>query len=266
MKNPTAALAAGAAIVTIALTAAAFWLSYEHLHDIAGSNGLDGARAWAWPATVDLFIITGELLVLRASLRATVDGWAYALAAVGSLGSIALNVFGVGDHAQPMEYVVAAVPPSAALIAFGALMRQVHEALDRIQVGAPASASAAFDQAASEATALASTAVPHPDAPASQLPVPPDARPALPAADAHPVADTEPDPAQAGRTEPSPDADAHPAAPAASATGTASDDELIEQALALQATGPLSLRRMQRELGIGQTRAQRIRDALAAAS
>lgn len=122
-------LAAGAGAVTIALTAAAFWLSYEHLHDVAGANGLDGARAWAWPGTVDAFIVVGELLILRAALRSCADWFAYVLAAVGSLGSIALNVAGVGSHAEPLEYVVAAVPPTAALIAFAALMRQVHERL-----------------------------------------------------------------------------------------------------------------------------------------
>lgn len=126
MKNPTGALAAGAATVTIALTAAAFWLSYEHLHDIAGANGLNGARAWAWPATVDAFILVGEILMLRATLKGRIDGWAIALTATGSLGSIALNVAGVGTDAAVMQYVVAAVPPTAALIAFGALMRQIH--------------------------------------------------------------------------------------------------------------------------------------------
>ncbi|MFJ5893805.1 DUF2637 domain-containing protein, partial [Streptomyces californicus] len=93
---PVQALAAGAAVVTVLLTGAAFWLSYEHLHDVASGNGLDGSRAWVWPATVDLFIIAGELLMLRAALRNQVDGWAIALAATGSLGSIALNVAGVG--------------------------------------------------------------------------------------------------------------------------------------------------------------------------
>ncbi|MEV6790887.1 DUF2637 domain-containing protein [Streptomyces sp. NPDC051320] len=127
--NAPQSLAAGATVVTVALTGAAFWLSYEHLHDVAEGNGLDSARAWAWPATVDLFIVAGELLILRASLRQRVDWWAITLAAVGSLGSIALNVAGVGTNAQAMEYIVAAVPPSAALIAFGALMRQVHEHL-----------------------------------------------------------------------------------------------------------------------------------------
>lgn len=135
MKRLTAHhwLAVGAAAFTVALTAAAFWLSYEHLHDVAAANGLgsngSAARAWAWPATIDLFIVVGELLILRASLRGTVDPWAISLAASGSLGSIALNVAGVGPKAAPLEYIVAAVPPVAALLAFGALMRQVHEAL-----------------------------------------------------------------------------------------------------------------------------------------
>lgn len=117
-----------AAVLTVILTAVAFWLSYEHLQEIAGRHGLaDGtARSWAWPATVDLFIVIGELLILRASLKQHVDWWAVGLATTGSLGSIALNVTGVGAGAEIFDYVVAAVPPIAALLAFGALMRQVH--------------------------------------------------------------------------------------------------------------------------------------------
>ncbi|MFG2206850.1 DUF2637 domain-containing protein [Streptomyces sp. NPDC048638] len=117
-----------AGVLTVVLTAAAFWLSYEHLQEVAARHGMADAqaRSWAWPATVDLFIVIGELLILRASLAHRVDGWAILLAAAGSGGSIALNVAGVGDHAKGLDYVVAAVPPVAALLAFGALMRQVH--------------------------------------------------------------------------------------------------------------------------------------------
>nr|WTB31090.1 DUF2637 domain-containing protein [Streptomyces sp. NBC_00830] len=127
--NPVQGLASGASAVTVALTATAFWLSYEHLHDVAADNGLEGARAWAWPGTVDMFIVAGELLILRAALRGRFDWFAYLLAGVGSLGSIALNVAGVGWGASPLEYVVAAVPPVAALLAFAAVMRQVHDRL-----------------------------------------------------------------------------------------------------------------------------------------
>jgi hypothetical protein len=122
-------LAVIAAVASVLLTGTAFWLSYDHLHHVAERNGLSGSAAWAWPATVDLFIVIGELLILRASLRGKgADVWAVALTASGSIGSIALNVAGVGDG-DPMEYIVAAVPPIAALLAFGALMRQLHGVL-----------------------------------------------------------------------------------------------------------------------------------------
>ncbi|MFJ5802973.1 DUF2637 domain-containing protein [Streptomyces decoyicus] len=134
VKAPSTPVNVGQAItvlagaLTVLLTAIAFWLSYEHLQEVAARHGMADAtaRSWAWPGTVDLFIVVGELLILRASLAKRVDWWAVGLATAGSGGSIALNVAGVGDHAEPLDYVVAAVPPVAALLAFGALMRQVH--------------------------------------------------------------------------------------------------------------------------------------------
>lgn len=120
-----------AGLVIVALTAAAFWLSYAHLHDVASASGLGNspARAWAWPATLDLFIVAGEIMMLVAALAKRKDPWAIGLTVAGSLGSIGLNVFGVGQGAPLIDYVVAAVPPSAALLAFGALMRQIHHAV-----------------------------------------------------------------------------------------------------------------------------------------
>ncbi|MFE7764305.1 DUF2637 domain-containing protein [Streptomyces sp. NPDC057438] len=132
-----ALIAAGAVIV--ALTAGGFWLSYAHLAEVAGQHGLKSSpvRQWAWPATLDAFIVAGELLMLRAGLRRVTDGWAIALTATGSVGSIALNVAGVNGtgnaSAVPLlDYVVAAVPPTAALLAFGVLMRQIHQLVDHL--------------------------------------------------------------------------------------------------------------------------------------
>ncbi|AZS73224.1 hypothetical protein DDE74_21750 [Streptomyces lydicus] len=130
-----ALIAAGAVIV--ALTVGGFWLSYAHLAEVAGAHGLGGSptRRWAWPATLDAFIVAGELLMLRAGLRQDTDGWAIALTATGAVGSIALNVAGVSgagnaSSAPLLDYVVAAVPPTAALLAFGVLMRQIHRLVD----------------------------------------------------------------------------------------------------------------------------------------
>ncbi|WP_326729316.1 DUF2637 domain-containing protein [Streptomyces phaeochromogenes] len=131
--NVDRAITALAAVLTVLLTAVAFWLSYEHLQEVAARHGMQEAvaRSWAWPATVDLFIVIGELLILRASLAHKVDWWAIGLVTAGDGASIALNVAGVGQDANALNYVVAAVPPVAALLAFGALMRQVHAYLAR---------------------------------------------------------------------------------------------------------------------------------------
>jgi len=122
-------VAAGAVIVV--LTAVAFWLSYAHLQEVAATYGLGNSpiRSWAWPATLDLFIVAGEVMMLVAALAKRKDGWAIGLTVAGSVGSIGLNVYGVGPDAPAIEYIVAAVPPTAALLAFGALMRQIHVAV-----------------------------------------------------------------------------------------------------------------------------------------
>lgn len=131
-----ALIAAG--IVIVALTAGAFCLSYAHLADVAGQHGLGDSpvRRWAWPATLDAFIVTGELLMLRAGLRRVTDRWAIAVTAIGSVCSIALNVAGVSGTRDTsdvplLDYVVAAVPPAAAMVAFAVLMRQIHQLVDR---------------------------------------------------------------------------------------------------------------------------------------
>ncbi|MFC8278158.1 DUF2637 domain-containing protein [Streptomyces sp. NPDC057271] len=123
----------GAGVVIVALTALAFWLSYAHLAEVARAHGLGHAteRMWAWPATLDAFIVGGELLMLRAGIRGRTDWWAIGITAAGSVGSIVLNVAGVTGERDAasvplLDYVVAAVPPTAALLAFGVLMRQVH--------------------------------------------------------------------------------------------------------------------------------------------
>ncbi len=101
-----------ASVLTVVLTAVAFWLSYEHLQEVAAAHGMAKAvaRSWAWPATVDLFIVIGELLILRASLAHQVDWWAIGLVTAGDGASIGLNVAGVGQDAGALNYVVAAVP------------------------------------------------------------------------------------------------------------------------------------------------------------
>ncbi|MFC9678136.1 DUF2637 domain-containing protein [Streptomyces sp. NPDC056949] len=126
-----------AGVVIVVLTGGAFWLSYAHLAEVAGAHGLGESpiRRWAWPAMLDLFIVGGELLMLRAGLQGRTDWWAITATAVGSVGSIVLNVAGVTGTRDAatvplLDYVTAAVPPTAALLAFGLLMRQIHGLVD----------------------------------------------------------------------------------------------------------------------------------------
>ncbi|MGW9476521.1 DUF2637 domain-containing protein, partial [Streptomyces albidoflavus] len=133
MQIERAALYA-AGVVIVVLTGGAFWLSYAHLAEVAGAHGLGESpiRRWAWPAMLDLFIVGGELLMLRAGLQGRTDWWAITATAVGSVGSIVLNVAGVTGTRDAatvplLDYVTAAVPPAAALLAFGLLMRQIHQ-------------------------------------------------------------------------------------------------------------------------------------------
>ncbi|MFH9692655.1 DUF2637 domain-containing protein [Streptomyces globisporus] len=127
-------------------------------------------------------------------------------------------------------------------------------------------AAAEFDQAAAEAVALAPptaalalmAAQPQPDTPAAAAVQPtPPAQPQptgwAPSRtlvlDLAPMQPPSPEVTAAAQPKP------QPAAPAAARV---SDEPLIERAVALAATGPLTGRRLQRELGIGQRRAPRI--------
>ena len=173
-----------AGVVIVALTAGGFWLSYAHLAEVAGQHGLKSSpiRQWAWPATLDAFIVAGELLMLRAGLRRVTDGWAIALNVAGVSGT------GNAGIVPLLDYVVAAVPPTAALLAFGVLMRQIHQLVDQ-----PAD---------------------HSDAAPFRVPEPPVTAPAKPAEPpAEPVRDAEPPAAPVRAAEPPASGSVQPAEP-----------------------------------------------------
>lgn len=118
---------AGMVLVTAAATAVGFWLSYSGLHDFALRAGLRGPEAWAWPSSVDLFIAAGEAGVTISALRKESDWPAWGYLALGLAMSVTGNVLHV--HRGPLPwppYAVAAVPPVAAMLALGALLRQVY--------------------------------------------------------------------------------------------------------------------------------------------
>ncbi len=119
---------AGMVAATATATAVGFWLSYDGLHVFALRAGLHGPEAWAWPASVDLFILAGEAGVTISALRRHTDWAAWAYLAIGFAASVTANVL----HVDPAglfwtRYAVAAVPPVAAMLALAALLRQVYK-------------------------------------------------------------------------------------------------------------------------------------------
>lgn len=115
------------AAVTVIATAVGFWLSYAGLHSFAFGAGLRGPEAWAWPSSVDLFILAGELGITISTLRDGATDWrAWVYFGAGAGPSVAFNVLHVTVHAiWWAKYAVAATPPIAAVLALAALMQQV---------------------------------------------------------------------------------------------------------------------------------------------
>jgi len=132
-------VAACMVVATTAATAVGFWLSYRGLHDFALRAGLHGPEAWAWPASVDLFIAAGEAGVTISALRRHQDRAAWIYLAIGFAASVTGNVL----HVDPAglfwtRYAVAAVPPVAAMLALAALLRQAYRlATEPVPVTAP---------------------------------------------------------------------------------------------------------------------------------
>lgn len=115
------------AAVTVIATGVGFWLSYAGLHSFAARAGLRGAEAWAWPSSVDLFILAGELGITISALRDGRTDWrAWVYFAAGAGPSAAFNVLHVTVHVLAWgRYAVAATPPVSAVLALAALMQQV---------------------------------------------------------------------------------------------------------------------------------------------
>jgi hypothetical protein len=119
---------AGMVAITAAATVVGFWLSYSGLHDFAARAGLTGPEAWAWPASVDLFIAAGEAGVTISALRRERDWPAWAYLGLGFAMSVTGNVLHVHPGHLPWPpYAVAAVPPMAAMLALAALLRQAYK-------------------------------------------------------------------------------------------------------------------------------------------
>jgi len=100
---------------TVFIAAAAFWLSFTALADLAERSGIGVGQAWAWPLIVDGIIVVATVSVVAlAGQRAAWYPWLLLMA--GALVSVAANaihavVAADVDVPGVLAGAVAAVPP-----------------------------------------------------------------------------------------------------------------------------------------------------------
>lgn len=113
---PNGRLAVSTAITgTVLIAAAAFWLSFTALTDLARRSGIDAGQAWAWPLIVDGLIVVATVAVVALDgHRAAWYPWLLLMA--GTLVSVTANalhatVAADADVPVLLAGCVAAVPP-----------------------------------------------------------------------------------------------------------------------------------------------------------
>ena len=64
-QQPRGRIAVWTAVAgTVFIAAAAFWLSFTALADLARRSGVDESKAWAWPLIVDGIIVVATVSVV----------------------------------------------------------------------------------------------------------------------------------------------------------------------------------------------------------
>lgn len=126
-QRATRALNRGTTCGVISLAVAGFAMSYEALHSLAVEQGVPTPLAWMWPLVVDGFIVVASLSVVRAVADGRHGVYAWLLVLAFSAISVAFNVI----HAAPtlVARFVAAIPPTALVLSFELLMRQLRQQL-----------------------------------------------------------------------------------------------------------------------------------------
>jgi len=100
---------------TMLIAAAAFWLSFTALTDLAHRSGIPAGQAWAWPLIVDGMIVVATVAVVALDQhRAAWYPWMLLIA--GTLVSVTANAVRAAVAADPdvpaaLAACVAAVPP-----------------------------------------------------------------------------------------------------------------------------------------------------------
>ena len=115
------------------LAAAAFWLSFGALRDLAVQQGIAPDVAWLYPAIIDGAIIVFSLSVVQVSLAGERPRYPWVLVGVFTGLSVMLNVLHAAATILPK--LMAAIPPVALFLSFELLMNQIKLAAKRQSLG-----------------------------------------------------------------------------------------------------------------------------------
>lgn len=126
-ERATRALNRGTTSGVLGLAVAGFTMSYDALHSLALTQGVPAALAWMWPLVVDGFIVIASLSVVRAVADSRHAAYPWLLVLTFSATSVTFNIV----HAAPTAVArfVAAIPPTALVLSFELLMRQLRHQL-----------------------------------------------------------------------------------------------------------------------------------------
>jgi len=115
------------------LAAAAFWLSFGALRDLAVQQGIAPDVAWLYPAIIDGAIIVFSLSVVQVSLAGERPRYPWVLVGVFTALSVMLNILHAAATLLPK--LMAAIPPVALFLSFELLMNQIKWAARRQSLG-----------------------------------------------------------------------------------------------------------------------------------
>ncbi|MBP8000906.1 MAG: DUF2637 domain-containing protein [Chloroflexi bacterium] len=115
------------------LAAAAFWLSFGTLRDLAVQQGISPDVAWLYPAIIDGAIIVFSLSVVQVSLAGERPRYPWVLVGVFTALSVMLNMLHAAATILPK--LMAAIPPVALFLSFELLMNQIKWAARRQSLG-----------------------------------------------------------------------------------------------------------------------------------
>lgn len=115
------------------LAAAAFWLSFGALRDLAVQQGIAPDVAWLYPAIIDGAIIVFSLSVVQVSLAGERPRYPWVLVGVFTALSVVLNILHAAATILPK--LMAAIPPVALFLSFELLMNQIKWAARRQSLG-----------------------------------------------------------------------------------------------------------------------------------